>query len=161
MLSCWKAEKTAGGYAMISPRVAAERRKWRLIRGGGGGGFATRIRSNVPTPGATRITVPGKELLHGLGLRPCRPGRGHSRCLQGFLWCWSRRPRKRSAGRLASVPADVDGQTIAGAVSPAGVPECMDSIELPMIAGTTLPTDVAEQVADDAASGLDAIPGRL
>ena len=27
----------------------------------------------------------GKELLHGQGLRPCRPGRCHSRYLQGFL----------------------------------------------------------------------------
>ena len=33
---------------------------------------------------------PGKELLHGLGLRPCRPACCRSRCLQGFLWCWSR-----------------------------------------------------------------------
>ena len=37
MVPGWTAEKTAGGYAMISPRVAAERRKRRLIRGGGGG----------------------------------------------------------------------------------------------------------------------------
>ena len=32
----------------------------------------------------------------------------------------------------------------------------MDSVELPMMAGTMLPTDVAEQVADDAASLADA-----
>ena len=38
MLPRWTAEKTMGGYAMISPQIAAERRgKWRLIRWGGGG----------------------------------------------------------------------------------------------------------------------------
>ena len=71
---------------------------------------------------------------------------------------------ERSARRLASVPADEDGRTIAGAVSPAGVADCVDSVRLPMIAGMTLPTDVAKQVADDAASFgrcRDTVPGRL
>ena len=37
MLLGWKAEKTVGGYAMISPRAAAER-KTATDPGGGGGG---------------------------------------------------------------------------------------------------------------------------
>ena len=56
MLPGWKAEKTPGGYIMISPRVAAERRRTEengdcpggLIRGGGGGGgFTAQISSKV------------------------------------------------------------------------------------------------------------------
>ena len=58
--------------------------------------------------------------------------------------------KERSAGRLASVTVDEDWRMIAGAVSPAGVADCVDSFGLPTIAGTTLPTDVAKQVADDA-----------
>ena len=39
---------------------------------------------------------------------------------------------------------------------PAGVPECMDDVMLPMLAGTVSSSDVAEQVADDTASMADA-----
>ena len=60
------------------------------------------------------------------------------------------------ARKLASVPADEDWRTIAGAVSPAGMADCVDSVGLPMIDGTTLPTDIAKQVTDDAASLADA-----
>ena len=62
---------------------------------------------------------------------------------------------ERSAMRLASVPANEDVR-IAGSVSPTGVADCVEGVGLPMIAGTTLPTDVAKQVADDAASLADA-----
>ena len=59
---------------------------------------------------------------------------------------------ERSARRLTSVPADEDRGTIAGAVSPTGVA----GVGLPMIAGTTLPIDVAKQVAENDASLADA-----
>ena len=56
----------------------------------------------------------------------------------------------RCAGRLASVPVDVDEQMLVG------VAECMDDVVLPMLAGTVSTSDVAEQVADDTASMADA-----
>ena len=62
----------------------------------------------------------------------------------------------RCAGRLASVPVDLDEQMLAEVVCPAGVAECMDGFILPMLAGTVSPSDVAEQVADDTASLADA-----
>ena len=65
-------------------------------------------------------------------------------------------PGDRSARRLASVPVDEDEQMLAGAACPAGVAECMNGVMLPMMAGTMLPSDVAEQVADGAASMADA-----
>ena len=46
----------------------------------------------------------------------------------------------RSARRLASVPADVDEQMIAGAVFPACMAECMDSVHLLMLLNRSLTT---------------------
>ena len=63
------------------------------------------------------------------------------------VWC---------AGRLASVPVDVDEQMLIGVACPAGVAECMDDVVLPMLAVTVPPSDGAEQVADDTASMADA-----
>ena len=83
----WKAEKTPGGYIMISP--------WAADPGGGGGSppgsvvmFDPRTRGGVQHGSP----FPGKELLHGLEIHPCRPTCDHSRCLHGFRQCWSRRP---------------------------------------------------------------------
>ena len=56
------------------------------------------------------------------------------------------------AGRLASVPVDLDEQVLAEVTCPAGVTECVDDFILPMLAGTVSPSDVTEQVADDTAS---------
>ena len=58
----------------------------------------------------------------------------------------------RCAGRLASVPVDLDEQVLAEVTCPAGVTECADDFILPMLAGTVSPSVVAEQVADDTAS---------
>ena len=62
----------------------------------------------------------------------------------------------RSAGRLASVPVDVDEQMLIEVACLTGVAECMDDVMLLMLAGTVFPSDVAEQVADDTASMADA-----
>ena len=48
----------------------------------------------------------------------------------------------RSARRLPSVPVDEDWRTIAGAVSPVGVADCVDCVGLPTIAGTTQMVEV-------------------
>ena len=122
--------------------------------GGGGGGFATRISSNVrpQDPGGTaQIAAPGKELLHGQGPRPCRPGRCHSRYLQEFLRCWSRRPRD---GVLGSCPP-LQMMEIGGR-STAGLTDIVDSVVLPTMAGAAPPADVANVVAADAAYLADA-----
>ena len=42
----------------------------------------------------------------------------------------------RCAGRLASVPVDLDEQMLAEMACPAGVAECVDDFILPMLAGT-------------------------
>ena len=57
---------------------------------------------------------------------------------------------------MASIPVDLDEQILVGVACPAGVPECMDDVLLPMLAGTVSSSDVAEQVADDTASMADA-----
>ena len=68
----WKAEKTPGGYMMISPRAATDPE--------GGGGFATRISSTV------RPQDPG-------GGGGCNTDhRSPGWCLHGVWWCWLRRP---------------------------------------------------------------------
>ena len=81
MLPGWKAEKTLGGYMMISPWAAAERVSSKVRpqdpRGGGGG----LVQHGSP--------FPGKELLQGLDIYLCQPTWDHSRCLHGFRWCWA------------------------------------------------------------------------
>ena len=73
----------------------------------------------------------------------------------------------RCAERLASVPADLDEQMLAEVAYPAGVAEYVDDFILQMLAGTVSPSDVTEQVADDAASLADAgilfpvVPARI
>ena len=65
---------------------------------------------------------------------------------------WVEETPERSAGKLLSVSADENWRTIAGAVSPAGVADIVDSVVSPTIAGATPPADVAKVVAADAAS---------
>ena len=62
----------------------------------------------------------------------------------------------RSARKLPSTPNSGKWRTIAGAVSPTGVADIVDSVMLPTIAGAAPPADVAKVFAADAASLTDA-----
>ena len=64
----WRYGKAFGDMVRFDPRTT----------GGGGGQHGS--------------PFPGKELLQGLEIHPCRPTWDHMRCLHGFRWCWSRRP---------------------------------------------------------------------
>ena len=64
MLPGWKAEKTLGGYIMISSRVAVSSSgKWRLIRGEGlAAWISSKVRPQDPGGGAARIAVPREAM---------------------------------------------------------------------------------------------------
>ena len=74
---------------------------------------------------------------------------------------WVEETPERSAGKLPSVPANENWRTIAGAVTPAGVADIVDSVGLPTIAGATPPADFAKVVAADAASLADTVPAGI
>ena len=99
--------------------------------------FATRISSNVrpqdpPPPrgggggGATRITVPRKGVAEWTRDPSVSTSVGPQSVPARVSVVLVEETMDRSAQRLASVP--VDEQMIAGAAFPAGVAECMDSV---------------------------------
>ena len=99
MLPGWRAEKTPGGFIMIPPRVAMDRRrteKRRLIRGEG---FASRVSGHVqpqdPGGGAVPIVPPRRMMSDDVSGTPELSGGGGGDLSWSpleFRWCWSRRP---------------------------------------------------------------------
>ena len=124
--------------------------------GGGDSPPGSVVRLDPRTSGdATRITVPREGVAAGTRDPSVSTDVGPQSVPARVSVVLVEETGVQCAGRLASVPVDLDEQMLAEMACPAGVAECVDDFILPMLAGTVSPSDVAEQVADDTASLAD------